>query len=293
MIKASLERATRSLASGDIGLMLVCLNDLRNTANDDCLSACVATFDAARDAPVKAAFKTTVTGALKKVQDSLRRFRADSGRPLVDIVLSSNVTLGADLPKDPGVAVWFTRDGAHSCIPVDGYGQTPAANRQAIITCSRRVASSCLTVPWRWSARRLWDSRRCPCHRARRRGASCSASRRQNGTWRRCGRLLSAWQAQLIRTRVEPTRQWQISTPLSWRPKRHCHDPVRYVRRGPAIGGDAPDTWYRADLSAGRRARTVTARATRQTSARCLDPRNTTDPHHCATTQLDAPATCG
>jgi len=29
MIKASLERATRSLASGDIGLMLVCLNDLK------------------------------------------------------------------------------------------------------------------------------------------------------------------------------------------------------------------------------------------------------------------------
>jgi uncharacterized protein YbcC (UPF0753/DUF2309 family) len=29
MIKASLERATRSLASGDIGAMLVCLNDLK------------------------------------------------------------------------------------------------------------------------------------------------------------------------------------------------------------------------------------------------------------------------
>jgi len=121
----------------------------------------VATIDAARDAPVKAAFKTTVTGALKKIEDSLRRFGADSGRPLVDIALSSNVTLGVDLPKDPGAAVWFTRDGAQSCISVDGYGETPAANRQAIITCSRRVASSCLTVPWRWSARRLWDSRRC------------------------------------------------------------------------------------------------------------------------------------
>lgn len=29
LIKASLERATRALASGDIGLMLVCLNDLK------------------------------------------------------------------------------------------------------------------------------------------------------------------------------------------------------------------------------------------------------------------------
>jgi hypothetical protein len=29
MIRASLDRATRALASGDIGLMLVCLNDLK------------------------------------------------------------------------------------------------------------------------------------------------------------------------------------------------------------------------------------------------------------------------
>ncbi|WP_213761746.1 hypothetical protein [Caballeronia sp. dw_19] len=29
MIKASLDRSTRALASGDIGLMLVCLNDLK------------------------------------------------------------------------------------------------------------------------------------------------------------------------------------------------------------------------------------------------------------------------
>jgi hypothetical protein len=29
MIKASLERATRALASGDIGAMLVCMNDLK------------------------------------------------------------------------------------------------------------------------------------------------------------------------------------------------------------------------------------------------------------------------
>jgi hypothetical protein len=29
MLKASLDRATRALASGDIGVMLVCMNDLK------------------------------------------------------------------------------------------------------------------------------------------------------------------------------------------------------------------------------------------------------------------------
>lgn len=88
----------------------------------------------------KGAFKTTLVGALKNVQDSLRRFGVDSGRPLVDIVLSSNVTLGADRPKDPGVAVWFAWDGAQYCIPVDRY-ETPAANLQAIyhVLEARRV----------------------------------------------------------------------------------------------------------------------------------------------------------
>lgn len=76
-------------------------------------------------------FKTSLAGALKNVQTSLRAFGSDSGKPVTDIVLSSNVTLGNDRPKDPGVAAWFVWDGASICIPVDRY-LTPEENLQAI-----------------------------------------------------------------------------------------------------------------------------------------------------------------
>ncbi|KFL31410.1 molecular chaperone DnaJ [Devosia riboflavina] len=76
-------------------------------------------------------FKTTLAGAIKNVQDSLRRFAADSGKPLGDIVISSNVTLGINNPQDPGVSVWFTWDGLSVCIPVDRYSKVEA-NLQAI-----------------------------------------------------------------------------------------------------------------------------------------------------------------
>lgn len=79
----------------------------------------------------KGAFKTTLAGALDNVQTSLRLFGRDSGKPLTGAVLSSNVTLGANSPADPGVAVWFVWDGEQVCIPVDRYA-TPAANLQAI-----------------------------------------------------------------------------------------------------------------------------------------------------------------
>lgn len=76
-------------------------------------------------------FKTTLAGAIKNVQDSLRRFAADSEKPLSGIVISSNVTLGVSNPQDPGVAVWFTWDGLSVCIPVDRYSKVEA-NLQAI-----------------------------------------------------------------------------------------------------------------------------------------------------------------
>lgn len=86
------------------------------------------------------AFKTSLAGALKNVHDSLRRFGADSGQPIKDLVLSSNCSLGVERPTDPGVAAWFTWDGEQRCIPVDRYA-TPAANLQAIhhIVEARRV----------------------------------------------------------------------------------------------------------------------------------------------------------
>ena len=88
----------------------------------------------------KGAFRTTLTGALENVRDSLRRFGVDSGKSVASVVLSSNVTLGASKPADPGVAVWFTWDGLQVCIPVDRYN-SPEANLQAIhhVIEARRV----------------------------------------------------------------------------------------------------------------------------------------------------------
>jgi hypothetical protein len=76
-------------------------------------------------------FRTTLAGAINNVKDSLKRFAADSGKPLASVVISSNVTLGADKPSDPGVAVWFVWDGMTVCIPVDRYAKVEA-NLQAI-----------------------------------------------------------------------------------------------------------------------------------------------------------------
>lgn len=88
----------------------------------------------------RGAFKTPLIGALKNVDDSLRKFAADSGKKLDGIVMSSNVALGVQRPEDPGVAVWFTWDGLGVCIAVDRY-LTVEANLQAIhhIIEARRV----------------------------------------------------------------------------------------------------------------------------------------------------------
>lgn len=85
-------------------------------------------------------FKTTLPAALKNVETSLRLFGRDSGKPVEDIVLSSNVTLGATRPADPGVAAWFKWEETQICIPVDRY-TTVEANLQAIhhVLEARRV----------------------------------------------------------------------------------------------------------------------------------------------------------
>lgn len=85
-------------------------------------------------------FKSTLPGAIKNVQDSLRLFSADSGKKLDNLVISSNVSLGVNRPSDPGVSVWFVWDGLEVCIPVDRY-TTVEANLQAIhhIIEARRV----------------------------------------------------------------------------------------------------------------------------------------------------------
>lgn len=76
-------------------------------------------------------FKTTLTGALKNVEDSIRKFATDSNRKVENLVISSNFSLGDRKPSDPGVAVWFVWEGMQVCIPVDRYASVES-NLQAI-----------------------------------------------------------------------------------------------------------------------------------------------------------------
>jgi len=76
-------------------------------------------------------FKATLASALKNVETSLKMFGKDTGSPVSNIVLSSNVSLGYERPEDPGVAVWFQWEGRQVCIPCDRY-TSAAENLQAI-----------------------------------------------------------------------------------------------------------------------------------------------------------------
>jgi DnaJ domain len=81
--------------------------------------------------PAKSQFKTTLTAAIENVQGSLKRFAADSGIKVENMLVSSNVSLMDRNPKDAGVAVYFTWDGISTCIAVDRY-QKIEENLQAI-----------------------------------------------------------------------------------------------------------------------------------------------------------------
>lgn len=81
--------------------------------------------------PERSQFKTTLAGALQNVETSLTKFGRLSGKPVSEIVLSSNCALGISKPSDPGVAAWFKWEGQSLCIAVDRYA-TPAENLQAI-----------------------------------------------------------------------------------------------------------------------------------------------------------------
>ena len=88
----------------------------------------------------KGRFSTTLSAALRNVQDSLRKFAADSGKALQHLVISSNYSLGDENPRDSGVAVYFLWDGLQVCIPVDRYTRIEF-NLQAIhhVIEARRV----------------------------------------------------------------------------------------------------------------------------------------------------------
>lgn len=70
---------------------------------------------------VKSAFKVTLARALSDLEDALRLFGSDTGCPVRNVVISSNVALGIHRPADPGIAVYFDWDGAGRCIAVDRY----------------------------------------------------------------------------------------------------------------------------------------------------------------------------
>lgn len=82
-------------------------------------------------APGKSKFSTSLAGALDNVRNSLIMFGKDSGIPVKDIVMSSNVTLGNNNPKDCAVAVWFMWEDKQLCIAVDRYNKVQD-NLQAI-----------------------------------------------------------------------------------------------------------------------------------------------------------------
>lgn len=81
--------------------------------------------------PVSSKFKTTLPSALKNVRNSLNAFSNDSGFKIEGMVISSNVSLGNEKPKDCGVAVWFVWDKKQLCIAVDKYTKVED-NLQAI-----------------------------------------------------------------------------------------------------------------------------------------------------------------
>jgi hypothetical protein len=83
-------------------------------------------------ARVKSSFRTELKAAVSNVRKSLELFAADSGKRIGDLVVTSDVAgILGDIPKDPGVALWFEWDGAVRCIAVDRY-ESVKDNLQAI-----------------------------------------------------------------------------------------------------------------------------------------------------------------
>lgn len=71
-------------------------------------------------------FRVTLARAVSDLQDALRLFGGDTGLPVKNVVISSNVTLGSPKPSDPGVAVYFDWDGAQRCIAIDRFPEVEA-----------------------------------------------------------------------------------------------------------------------------------------------------------------------
>lgn len=79
----------------------------------------------------KASVQISLNRLVSAVLDSLRLLAVDSGIPVYWIVLSSNVTLDDPRPADPGIAIYFSWDGAIHCIAVDQFDLVEANLRAA------------------------------------------------------------------------------------------------------------------------------------------------------------------
>ncbi|EFO33961.1 heat shock protein DnaJ domain-containing protein [Roseibium sp. TrichSKD4] len=73
--------------------------------------------------PTASRFNTNLNKAMSNVKNALRLFSEDSSKGVANVVICSNVTLGANNPADPGVAIWFQWDGLSVCIAVDRYSK--------------------------------------------------------------------------------------------------------------------------------------------------------------------------
>lgn len=78
-----------------------------------------------------AGLKQTLSAAIARVEKNLELFGSQSSKPVTEVMISSNVTLSRQAPKDAGVAVFFTWDGIATCIAVDRYRKLEQ-NLQAI-----------------------------------------------------------------------------------------------------------------------------------------------------------------
>lgn len=67
-------------------------------------------------------FRTSLSAAIGNVRKSLAAFGSDTGKPVKDVAVTSNVAgIVLKPPSDTGVAIWFDWDGAPRCIAVDRY----------------------------------------------------------------------------------------------------------------------------------------------------------------------------
>jgi len=77
-------------------------------------------------------FRTSLSAALNNVRKSLSAFGSDTGKPIANISITSNVAgISFEPPQDTGVAAWFEWEGAQRCIAVDRYPKVED-NLQAI-----------------------------------------------------------------------------------------------------------------------------------------------------------------